>query len=97
MPRYYIAYVSPAATIEPTKEEYVQALNSTNDCFTQYMADYYANSSTIHFIRLEYILNITKFGAGISEATYNIYMEVLSVALYTPNSFPPTPSEHLTV
>jgi hypothetical protein len=73
---YYIAFVAPTATREPTKEEY----NEMNRRITAYFSDdlirLYADDSNIEFVSIDSSNDFTLYGAaaGIPRPEFNIYM-----------------------
>jgi hypothetical protein len=73
---YFIAFVAPTATREPTEEEY----NEMNRRITAYFSDavlsLYADDSNIEFVSIDSSNDFTLYGAaaGIPSPRYNIYM-----------------------
>jgi hypothetical protein len=93
---FYVSYVAPMATREPTPAEYDEMVNRTNTYFQGYFDTYFANMPNVMFMGVESTSDFTLYGAaaGIPEARFNIYINFsFSVLTYSESSMPPTSAE----
>jgi uncharacterized surface protein with fasciclin (FAS1) repeats len=89
---FYISYVAPGATREPTVAEYAEMLNRTSNYFQRYFETYYANDPNVEFVSIKATTDFTRYGpdAGIPEAKFNIYINfALTDLTFTADSTPP--------
>jgi hypothetical protein len=89
---FFISYVAPEATREPTAAEYAEMLNRTSNYFQRYFENYYANDPNVEFVSINATIDFTRYGpdAGIPEARFNIYINfALTDLTFTADSTPP--------
>jgi hypothetical protein len=99
---YYIAYVSPGATVAPTEEEYQQMVVITSEYFTQLFEEAYADDPAVDFISVTVGLKFTAFDDPALPpeigVRYNIYMDYsFSDWVFTEASTPPTSAQIFTI
>ena len=95
---YYISFVAPGATREPTQEEYDEMLIRINDWFEMQFMALYANRTDVQFLGAETSNDFTLFGlnTGIPPRpeNFNIYMNFdFSEYTYSESSTVPTTQE----
>jgi hypothetical protein len=95
---YYISFVAPDATREPTQAEYDEMLRRINEWFQMTFMEQYANNPETQFIGSVASNDFTLFGVNNNipprPADFNIYMNFdFSEFTYTENSVVPTTSE----
>jgi hypothetical protein len=95
---YYISFVAPGATREPTQEEYDEMLVRINDWFEQQFEELYANNPDVEFLGAESSNDFTLYGlnTGIPPrpAEFNIYMNFdFTEYTYSETSTVPTTQE----
>jgi hypothetical protein len=93
---YYISFVAPDATREPTQDEYAEMLRRITAYFKDTFTGIYANDPNTTFLDVVSSNDFTLYGAaaGIPEARFNIYMNFdLSDFTYTLDSVVPTNAE----
>jgi hypothetical protein len=87
---FFLAYVVPGATADPTPDQYAQLVQVTNDFFTDTLTTMFAGSNEVTFLRTESTLGFTLFEAGIPAARFNVYTDYnYTDLIYTANSTPP--------
>jgi uncharacterized surface protein with fasciclin (FAS1) repeats len=87
---FFLAYVVPGATTEPTPDQITQLAQVTNDFFTDTFTTMFAGNNNVTFLRSESTLGFTLFGAGIPAARFNVYTDYnYTDLIYTANSTPP--------
>jgi hypothetical protein len=91
---YYISFVAPGATREPTQEEYDEMLRR----ITAYFVDIFMamNDADTEFVSIDSSIDFTLYGAaaGIPRPEFNIYMNFdFSNFIYTETSVVPTVAE----
>lgn len=73
---YYISFVAPGSTAEPTEEEYSEMLNRTTNYFQEQFTAFFANNPDTTFISIDSASDFNLYGAeaGIPRPEFNIYM-----------------------
>jgi hypothetical protein len=89
---YYIAFVAPAATREPTEDEYNEMLRR----ITEYFVDIFTamNDADTEFVSIDSSIDFRLYGDGAVIPRFNIYMNFdFSNFIYTETSVVPTVAE----
>lgn len=89
---YYISYVIPGLTEEPSQEDIDILLDATRQFFVTIFEDYYVDSD-VQFLDLKYELKEWLYNASIPEERFNLYMHYDTVVLYELDS--PRPASPL--
>lgn len=75
---YYISFLAPSATREPTQAEYEEMLTRINDWFEMQFTAIYANSTDVQFLGAQTSNDFTLYGLNNNipprPAEFNIYM-----------------------
>jgi hypothetical protein len=95
---YYISFVAPGATREPTQAEYDEMLSRINDWFERQFMEQYANNPDVQFLGTETSNDFTLYGLNNNipprPAEFNIYMNFdFSEYTYSETSVVPTTQE----
>jgi hypothetical protein len=93
---YYISFVAPDATREPTQDEYDEMLRRITAYFKDTFTGIYATDPNTEFLDVVSSNDFSLYGAaaGIPEARFNIYMNFdFSDFTYTEGSVVPTNAE----
>ena len=97
---YYISFVAPDATREPTQDEYDEMLRRITEYYKEIFTGIFATDPDTVFLDIISSNDFTLFGdaAGIPEARFNIYMNFdFSDIIYTEESVVPTNQEIFTI
>jgi hypothetical protein len=95
---YYISFVAPGATREPTQAEYDEMLRRINGWFEMVFMAQYANNPDVQFIGSEASNDFTLYGLNMEipprPADFNLYMNFdITDFTYSENSVVPTTAE----
>jgi hypothetical protein len=90
---FYMAYVVPDLTREPTRREYQALLDATTEYFNTYFQQYYANNPNVHFLSVEPKIRYTMYDAGFPEERFNVFIEFSSADFhFSSDSKVPSPN-----
>jgi hypothetical protein len=72
---FFMAYVVPDLTREPTRREYRALLDATTEYFNDYFRQYFANKPSVRFLSVEPEIRYTMYDAGFPEERFNVFIE----------------------